>query len=186
MGFADNLAEMFGYGPSQQAAQQTNVNRAGQSNQLQQEYAQAQADPNSGIGLTPAMQQMQENELANHLRARSSDAGAGQSGAANDMVTKGIVDYRMAQMGKRMQHLDSLRQAMLQASTPQTQQPSVPQQAVSYGAGRAMQGGMNAIFGPNTDPSSTPATPAPGQDPRGQGPNGPNGRGANNPTPTGT
>lgn len=147
MGFSDALASMFGFGPSQQAAQSVNVARAAQVAQLQQEYQRALADPNSGIGLSPAMQQMQENELGNQVRGQMSNAGAGMSGASNDAVQKAIVDYRIKQMAMHMQHLDALRMGMVQASNPQTQQPSVPQQMASYGAGRMMQGFGNELFG---------------------------------------
>src|SRR5216683_5502210 len=177
MGFSDALAQMFGYGPSQQAAQSVNVARAGQAKGLQDQYNSATADPNSGIGLSPAMQQMQEQELGNHVRAQMSDEGAGGSGANNDAVQKAIVDYRIAQMGKHMSYLDQLRQGMLTASQPQVQQPTVPQQAATYAMGRGMQGGMNALFGqaPNPNGNNGDSNGRPGDPSHGTGPMGPNG-----------
>lgn len=178
MGFSDALAQMFGYGPSQQAAQTVNVARAGQAKTLQDQYAAANADPNSGIGLSPAMQQQQEQELGNHVRAQMSDAGAGGSGANNDAVQKAIVNYRIQQMGQHMKYLDSLRTGMLTASQPQVQQPSVPQQAAGYAMGRGMQGGMNALFGPsysNPYGENGGSGGRPGDPSHGQGPMGTNG-----------
>jgi hypothetical protein len=179
MGFMDSLAGMLGYGPSQQAAEQTNVARAAQTKQLQQEYNTASADPNSGVGLSPAQQLQTEQELGNHIRGQMSDQGAGGSGASNDAVTKGLVDYRIAQMGKHMSYLDSLRQAMLGASTPQVQQPTAGQSAVSRFTTQAAGSVANDMFGP--DPEKTGAmnvtinSPSPGQNPQGRGPLGTNG-----------
>lgn len=178
MGFSDNLASMFGYGPSQQAAQTVNIARANQANQLQGEYQAAQADPNSGIGLSPAQQQQMEQELGNHIRGQMSDQGAGGSGASNDAVTKGIVDYRIAQMGKHMQYLDSLRQGMLTASQPQTQQPTAGQSAVSRFTTQAAGSAANSMFGPDPEKNGMNVTingGTPGSDPRGSGPMGKNG-----------
>jgi hypothetical protein len=182
MGFMDNLAGMLGYGPSQQAAQSTNVARANQATQLQQEYEAAKADPNSGVGLSPAMQAQQENELGNHIRGQMSDQGAGGSGANNDAVQKGIVDYRIAQMGKHMQYLDNLRQGMLTASTPQVQQPTAGQSAVSRFTTQAAGSAANDLFGPDYgDPNQrggmnvTINSPSPGTNPQGRGPLGTNG-----------
>lgn len=176
MGFSDVLGEMLGYGPSNRAADQVNQARAGQTRQLQNEYTQAQADPNSGIGLSPAQQQQMEQELGNHIRGQMSDQGAGGSGSSNDAVQKGIVDYRIAQMGKHMQHLDSLRQGMIQASTPQTHQPTPGANLVQYGAGRAGQALGQDLFGAE-DPNKgrmnvTINSPSPGQNPQGQDSNG--------------
>jgi hypothetical protein len=184
MGFMDSLLQLLGRGPSQQAAQSVNVDRANQSRMLEDQYTQASADPSAGMGLTPAMQQLQENELAQGVRSRMSSAGAGRSGAANDSVQKAIVDYRIAQMGKRQAYLDSLRSGMLTASTPQVEQPSAAQSSVSRFTTQAAGSLANSMFGPDADQQygqrgGMNVQPT-GQDPRGQGPNGPNGRGANN------
>lgn len=151
MGFSDFLGSLVGMTPSNRAAEGINIARANQSRMLEEEYARAQADPNSGIGLSPAMQQMQENELANSVRSRMSDAGAGRSGAANDSVQKAIVEYRINQMGQRQRYLDSLRQGMLTSSTPQTVQPTIPQQMVGGFTGRASQGLASDLFGFDDD-----------------------------------
>jgi len=183
MGFMDSLLQLLGRGPSQQAAQDVNVARAQQSRMLQDQYAQASADPNAGIGLTPAMQQLQENELAQGVRGRMSDAGAGRSSAANNSVQKAIVDYRIAQLGKRQAYLDSLRSGMLTASTPQMEQPTAGQSAVSRFTTQGAGALANSMFGPDDSQPNTRGgmnVQPTGQDPRGQGPNGPNGRGANN------
>lgn len=184
MAFMDSLMQLLGHGPSQQAAQDVNVARAQQAQQLQDEYARGMADPNSGIGLTPAMQQMQENELAQSVRSRMSNAGAGRSGAANDSVQKAIVDYRIAQMGKHQQYLDQLRQGMLSASQPQVQQPTALQSAASRFTTQGAGSLANSLFGPDDEQpmrqGGMGVTQPTGQNPQGQGPNGPNGRGANN------
>jgi hypothetical protein len=56
-------------------------------------------------------------------------------------------------MGKHMQHLDSLRQGMIQASTPQTVQPTAGQSAVSRFTTQAAGGAANDLFGPSHDPN---------------------------------
>jgi hypothetical protein len=176
MGFSDNLAGLLGYGPSQRAAEQTNVARANQAGQLQNEYSQAEADPNSGVGLSPAQQAQMEQELGNHIRGQMSDQGAGGSSASNDAVTKGIVDYRIAQIGKHMQHLDSLRQGMLTASTPQTQQPTAGQAAVSRFTTQAAGSAANDLFGPDQGGMNvTINSGSPGSSAQGSGPLGRNG-----------
>ncbi len=177
MGFSDFLGSLIGNTPSNRAAETINIARANQSRMLEDEYARAQADPNSGIGLSPAMQQMQENELANSVRSRMSDAGAGRSGAANDSVQNAIVEYRIAQMAKRQQYLDQLRQGMLTSSTPQTVTNTAPQNMVGGFAGRAGQGVASDLFGFDEDEQRRQGgmnvQPAPvaqpsGYDPRGR------------------
>jgi hypothetical protein len=152
-GFSDFLSSLVGNGPANRAAQTIDVARANQAAQLQDEYNRALADPNAGIGLSPAMQQQQENELGNHIRGQMSDQGAGGSGASNDAVTKGVVDYRIAQMGQRQKYLDSLRSAMLTSTTPQTVQPSASQSAVSRFTTQAAGSAANDLFGPSYDPN---------------------------------
>jgi hypothetical protein len=146
MSFWDELSSMLGYTPSQQAAQQINQARAQQAAQLQNEYQTASQDPGAGM-LSPAMQQAQENELTQHIKASMSDAGAGFSGASNDAVVKGLVDYRINQMKSRHQHLDSLRTAMLNASTPQPSTAPAPQSFMSNLVGGAGQSLGRSIFG---------------------------------------
>lgn len=145
MGFADTLSQMFGDYP--QSSSQIDRGRVQQMTQLQSEYNNARMDPNSGIGLTPEAQALQEQQLGNDVRGQMSGSGAGMSSASNDQVRKAIVDYRIAQMGKHQQYMDSLRTGMLQASQPQAMQPGLGRQMLSSFAGRAGQGAANDLFG---------------------------------------
>lgn len=129
----------------------------GQTNQLQDEYAQAQANPNAGIGLSPSQQAYVEQELARSSRNNTSQA-AGGSSAADNAVNKAITEYRIGQIGQRQAYLNNLRQAMITSSRgwqqPMQSSPGLGQKVVGDLAGRATAAAGRGMFGPSEEESA--------------------------------
>lgn len=128
---------------------QMEQNQLNNTSQLQNEYAQASANPNSGLG-TPDQQLYMEQNLANSVRNRTA-SGSGESTAQGDEVRKAIMDYRIGQIGQRQAYLNNLRGAMVQSSNgaqqPMQNSTSLGQKLTSDIAGRAGSKLGDSLFG---------------------------------------
>lgn len=167
MGFMDAFSSMFG-DPSSTVdirspeMRQQEQMRLSMGRGLASEYQRASGDPQYGM-LPPDLLAQQENEIARSVRDRTGSGGAGGSGYETDMIRKAIIDFRIQQLARRQQSLDSLRSGMIYAmgggQPLQQAQPQPP------GIGRAMgqqvfgrigqRGGMDisdALFGPPPNP----------------------------------
>lgn len=140
MGFGDNLRRFFGDpNPNDYLVDVRNPAQRGLQNSLAGEYSRAQADPTYG-GLSPADQRYMESELTRSIKNRTGASGAGGSGYEADLVRKAIVDFRIGQMAKRQNYLDSLRSGILSSGSLQatTPQPGLLSGAAQYGIGRGI------------------------------------------------
>ena len=146
------------------------------ASQYGQRLTQAEQDPSYAIG-TPEQNTLMEQELADQVRNRTGASGAGGSGYESDSVRKAIIDFRINQIARRQQALESLRTATTNAATPsswgqqQTQpyQQGVIPQSIRQFAGNMTLGAGNAartsMFGPQSPTDAQVDSQQPGGQP---------------------
>lgn len=152
--FGQAFAQMFGGAPiEQRTPQQISANKAQVQNigGLQQEYANAQNDPNYGLA-DPATRALAENQIVNETMSRTGASGAGQSGYERNAVAGAIANFRIQQAANRQAALNNLRQGMLTASgsmMPQMGSPTAsPLQSFAGNLARGAAGAANrSLFG---------------------------------------
>jgi hypothetical protein len=78
-----------------------------------EQYQRSLSDPSYAIA-SPALQQMQEQELTDQAFNRMGNAGAGASGSAKALAQKALVDYRLGLIQQQNAARENLRQNMVQ------------------------------------------------------------------------
>jgi len=154
---------MFGGQPIEQrtpqgiaASNYQNANTA----RLQQEYQNAQTDPNYGLS-DPATRALMENQIVSDTMGRTGATGAGQSGYERNEVASAMANFRIQQAANRQAALNNLRQAMVSSSQGPQPQMGAPtasplQSFTNTLTGRAANAVGRGLFG--TTPEEDAAT----------------------------
>lgn len=142
------FGSMFGGQPIDQRTRQgvaaanfQNANTA----RLQQEYGNAQNDPNYGLS-DPGTSALMEQKIINDTMGATGAGGAGQSGYERNQVANAVANFRLQQAAQRQQALNGLRQAMVSSSQgPQPQMGAPSASPLQSFVGNVTRGAAGAV-----------------------------------------